>query len=166
MFNSSLFRGKHGDAPTVSKIYKKLTYWYYFSPQSHPKIVFLKIYIWDLKISSKFFNVYLIPATYSPSPQGPLDTIACAIWALNSQYFVFATQNSVRAKHTPFWGVFCAHTGLGGKSGIMVVQPPYFAGRLVFYYVIGGHTTRRCVSTKKLILSRFSALWNNATIWH
>ena len=34
---------------------------------------------------------------------------------LNSQKHGFATQNRMRAEHTPFWGVFCALTGLGEK---------------------------------------------------
>ena len=37
-------------------------------------------------------------------------------WTLNDQYFVFYIQNRARATHTSFWGVFCAHTGLGAKS--------------------------------------------------
>ena len=114
----------------------------------------------------KIFLVYLVPTTYSPSPQGFLDTIARAIWTLNSQYFVFYTQNRARATNTPFWGVFCAHTGLSVKSGIMVVWPPYFAGRLVFSHIIWRHITHRCVITQKLMPSRFSALWINARIWH
>ena len=66
----------------------------------------------------------------------------------------------------PIWGVFCAHTGLGVKSGIMVVWPLYFAGRLVFSHIIWRHTTHWCVITLKLMSSRFSALWINAKIWH
>ena len=101
-----------------------------------------------------------------PSAHGASDTIVGAIRGLNSQKHGFATQNRVRAKHTPFGGVFCARTGWGGKFEIMVVQPPYFVGSLVFYYAIGEHITRWCVRAKKSMLSRFSGPWNNATIWH
>ena len=85
-----------------------------------------------------------------PSSHGPSCTIVGAIRRLNSQKHGFATQNRVRAKHTPIWGVLCAHTGLGGKFEIMVVQPPYFAGRLVFYYAIGEYIARWCERTKKI----------------
>ena len=87
-----------------------------------------------------------------------------AICALNSQYFVFATQNRVRAKHMPFWHVFCASTGLCEKYAITGVQLPYCAGSRVFCYVTGRNTICWCLSTKKSIASRFSGLWNNAQI--
>ena len=82
-----------------------------------------------------------------PSPLGPSDTIVGEIWRLNSQKHGFVIQNRARAEHTPKWGVFCARTGLGEKFVIMVVEPPYFAGRLVFWYAIGGHITCWCVIT-------------------
>ena len=78
---------------------------------------------------------------------GLSDTIVDKIWRLNSQKHGFFSQKSVRAKYTPFWGVFCARTGLGEKFEILVVEPPYFAGRLVFWYAIGGHITCWCVIT-------------------
>ena len=99
-----------------------------------------------------------------PSPHGPSDTIVGEIWRLNSQKHRFVTQNRVCAEHTPFWGVLCARTGLGEKFEIMVVQPPYFAGRPVFCHTIGRHIKSWCQRTEKSMLSQFSGLWINATI--
>ena len=101
-----------------------------------------------------------------PNTCGPFGTIVIEIRWLNSQKLGFITQTRVRAEHTLFWGVFCAHTGLGEKFEIMVFQTPYFADRLVFYYIIGEHIARWCDRTRKSMLSQFSGLWNNAIIWH
>ena len=127
-----------------------------------PLIMYLTIF----KLPFEIFYLHLLPKTYIPSLQVTLSTITSAIWALNSQYFVFGNQNCVRAKQTRFGGMFCTRTGLNAKSRIMVVQPPYCTGRLVFYYIIGGHTNRWCAITRKMMLSRFLAPWINATIWH
>ena len=83
---------------------------------------------------------------------------------MNSQKHGFVNQNRARAEHTPKWGVFCARTGLDEKFEIMVVQPPYFAGRSVFYHIIGQHIKRWCERTEKSMLNQFSGLWIKAII--
>ena len=159
-------RQRYGYLPLYPKFTKSEHISIIFHLKITPKSIFEKNIYVNLKISSKIFYLHLLPKTYIPSLQVTLDTITSAIWALNSQYFVFGNQNCVRAKQTRFGGMFCARTGLNAKSRIMVVQPPYCTGRLVFYYIIGGHTNRWCAITRKMMLSRFLAPWINATIWH
>ena len=59
-----------------------------------------------------------------------------AQYGLNSQYAVFDSQNCVRAIHIQFGGLCFARTRvrMADSSGFMVVQPPYCAGRLVFWH--------------------------------
>ena len=156
---------RYGYLPLYPKFTKSEHISIIFTSKS-PQNRFLKKYICKFENFIKIFYLHLLPKTYIPSLQVTLDTITSAIWALNSQYFVFGSQNCVRAKQTRFGGMFCARTGLDAKSGIMVVQPPYCIGRLVFYYIIVGHTNRWCAITRKMMLSRFLAPWINATIWH
>ncbi len=59
---------------------------------------------------------YQQPIDPPPRVQGPLDTIDREIWTLNSQYFVFDTQNRVGVKHIPFWGVFFLRTRVCMKN--------------------------------------------------
>ena len=97
---------------------------------------------------------------------GLFGTIVDKIRRLNSQKHGFVSQKSVRSKYIPFWGMFCARTGLGEKFEIMVVQPLYFAGRPVFCHKIGRHIKSWCqrTGTEKSMLSQFSGLWINTTI--